>query len=181
MNRYTLEFIDNGFLSFKSLKLNYHWDGAGNKVIGASIHYTYIISQEFKRLNSNNIQKYLTNLSKFSQTCNRWSLDFDIIRDELTVIEVAPKYIQEFVRNNQSISFSYGDSSISWRGYREVSLCARFNRNLEFFIEFKPLVTGKKEDVEKFISNRIKIGKGYRLEFISNLPSGQYQYQIVDA
>lgn len=93
-----LEFIDNGFLSYQSLKFNYHWDEAGNKITGASIHYNYIISEEFKRLDSDNIQKYLTNLSRLWQTCNRWSLDFNILRNELTVVEIGKGYRLEFSR-----------------------------------------------------------------------------------
>lgn len=172
-----LEFIDGGFLTFKSLKFNYHWNETGNKINGASIHYNYIISEEFKRLNSDNIQKYLTNLSRFSKTCDRWSLDFDILCNELTVVGVAPEYIQELVRNNQYISFDYGDRNTFWTGYRDVSISARFNKDLEFFIAFE----GKKESVEKFILDKIKIGKGYRLEFSRNLSSNRYEYQIVES
>lgn len=175
-----LEFIDGGFLTFKSISFENSWDQAGNKVIGASIHYNYIISEEFKKINSDNIQKYLTNLSRFSQTCNRWSLEFFIFRNELTVIGAAPEYIQEFSKNNQFILFSYSDRSTIWTGYRDVSISARFNKNLEFFIVLEPLEHGKIKDVEKFISDKIKIGKGYRLEFTGPLKNpNQYEYKIV--
>ena len=68
-----LEFIDNRFLSFESLRFNSYWDETGNKKIGASIQYKYTISEKFYRLNSDNIQEYLTNLLRLSQICNRWS------------------------------------------------------------------------------------------------------------
>lgn len=132
-------------------------------------------------LDSDNIQKYLTNLSKLAQTCDRWSLDFNILRDQLIVVGVAPEYIQEFIRNNQYVIFNFRAGS--WEKYDDILISARFNKDLEFFIALE----GKKENVEKFISDRIKISKGYRLEFIgmlkigNNLRPNQYEYKIVES
>lgn len=171
---YLLELVDEEFLFFNKLEFKHIWDSSGNNVVGNKIHYVYLISEDFKKINNNKkLEAYINKLSRLSNIIKRWGLGFSIFRDELTIIGEAPDYISEFAIKNKGLLFSYSDRNYVYYG-SNPSISCRFNANLEFFIS----VRGTKKEIETYIKNEIKFSEKYKLK-LTKESSGECEFQIV--